>query len=191
MIEQRLLAGATGLDERDGLRDRVVEGRAPLGRRPVEGAVQELAVARPALEKLGLVAEPHQEYFILRAQQVAEEALEGLARRLHPLAFHALAGVEHDPQAHRHPLGAELHDGLRPAVLEDLEVLAPQARHEVAVRPRHRRVHADDVHPALEGRARPPGLLRGKRLGQAEECGEDESQGDRAGRGRADHDSRG
>ena len=61
----------------------------------------------------GAGAEADQEHVVVGRQQLEQEAVERLPRRLHLLAGHAAAGVERDAQADRHALGAEVRDLLR------------------------------------------------------------------------------
>jgi hypothetical protein len=110
------------------------------------------------------------EELVRLVEQLEQEPIDRGACILDALAEHAVADVERDAEAHRHPLVGELGDRLADAVLEDGERFASQAGDEVSVLVGDGRRDADDFDAGLE---RPVGserrLLRRQQRGRGEE----------------------
>ena len=64
--------------------------------------------------------------------------------------YHALADVEHDPDAERDAVAREVGHGLPLPVFEHLEVLALEVTDQTPVRVDHRGRHLDDVDAGTE-----------------------------------------
>src|SRR4029077_15278989 len=79
---ERLLEVPALLSERDRFSDGVVHRRAAAGRDRAQRAAQPRPLRRPALQEHWEVAEAIEEDFILRAQQIVEEAIERRLRFL-------------------------------------------------------------------------------------------------------------
>ena len=132
---------ASGTASADRVVDRCAARRPDRAERLRHGG----AILSPALHEHRTAVEAIQEHFVLRPEQIEEEAIERRLRRGDLLADHAAAGVERDAETHRHALGIELRDGLQLAVFVDEEVVLFQVTHEssAVVSDRHR--HADEL----------------------------------------------
>ena len=148
--DDRLLSMLTGGRQTDGLGHGVVHRGTAVGRDATNGATQKLTIGRPSLQQHWPVAEAIQEDLILRVEDVVEKAVERALRGADLLARHAAAGIEDDPEAHRHALGTEVCHRLWLVIFVDGEVLLLQARDEPAVRIGHARGDVDQLDAALE-----------------------------------------
>ena len=93
----------------------------PSGRTRPSSSLIFAAVRRPALDEVRRVFEAVEEELVVRAEQIDQEPIQ--RRRAASFSSpHAAAGVEHDPEADRHALGAEVRDLNRLVVLVDEEV---------------------------------------------------------------------
>ncbi|HXI29760.1 MAG TPA: hypothetical protein VNG89_15085 [Vicinamibacterales bacterium] len=111
--------------------------------------------------------ERQQEELVGRIEQLEQEALDRRVRVVDPPAVHAVADVEQQPEADRHPVARELGDRLPDAVLEDLEGVLRQILHEPAVLVGDRGDHAGDLDPRLEQlRVSDGRLLAGRQRGE-------------------------
>ena len=86
------------------------------------------------------------------AQQVVDQPVDRRRAPRNLVARHAAAGVERNPEADRHPIGAELGDRLVHAVFVDEEVVLVQARKRSARRRRDRGRKVNQFDAALESR---------------------------------------
>ena len=91
---------------------------------------------------------------VVRSQQVGQESIERGARRFDLASAHAAAGVEHDPEADRHALGAEVGDLDRLIVFVNQEIALAETGDEAARRVGHRRGDVDELDAGVE-----PGVL--------------------------------
>ncbi len=140
------------LRERNRLGDRVVHRRAAARLDPVQRLADAPAIGRPLVHQLRRAVEPIEEHLVFRPEQVEQEAVQRHLRGRHLLAAHAAAGVEDDPETHRHALGVEMGDRLRLIVLVDAEVLLAQARDEPAVAVGDGRGHVDQFDAGAEAK---------------------------------------
>ena len=81
---------------------------------------------------MGGVFESEEEELVVRAEQIGQEPIQCGTRGLDFRSPHAAAGVEHDPEADRHALGAEMGNLNRLVVFVDEEVTLAQTGHEAA-----------------------------------------------------------
>ena len=96
------------------------------------------------------VVEAVEEHLVVGSQQIEQEAIERRARRRDLRPRHAAARVEHDAEADRHPLGAEVRDLDRLIVLEYAEVALLEAGHEASRAVGHRGGDVDELDPRAE-----------------------------------------
>ena len=171
-----------------GRRHGVVHRGLTPRRDPGQAPAEEVPIGRPALEQDRLVGERVHEDLVLGIEQLVEETIERILRRPHLVACHASRRVQHDAQAHRHALAAEVRDGLPRIVLEDEEVLLAEVRDEASLLIRDRGGDVDD----LDARPKPgtPRLLLADEHGpRSDQQAQEDGRSGRPGRGAgcADH----
>ena len=97
-----------GAGKRHCFHQRVVHRRAARRGNAAERPANRLPLRGPAFEQHWAITEPVEKHFVVRTEQVVEEAIECRPCGVDLFARHTAARVERETEADRHSVGAEL-----------------------------------------------------------------------------------